>query len=130
MLHELVVAKDSYETPAWVWAHYVQSEDLTVDVNSSAFNAVTPRYITAADGPDSLDVLHAVGLWLNPAYGSKCTAIEPALARCVRAVRERACWLVALLPVYSFKSWCAAPTSHPLALACRPHVGSVTMRGA
>ena len=49
--------------------------------------------------------MHGVELWLNPAYGSKCKGIEPTLARCVRAVRERGCWLVALLPLYSFKTW-------------------------
>ena len=140
VLHEVVVAKDSYETPSWVWSHYVKSEALTVDVHASAFNAVAPRYITKADGPASLDEplprakkvgawplsppfpqlgtlylvaqlpssrhrMHGVGLWLNPAYGSKCKGIEPTLARCVRAVRERGCWLVALLPLYSFKTW-------------------------
>jgi len=105
VLHEVVVAKDSYETPSWVWSHYVQSEALTVDVHASAFNAVAPRYITKADDPASLDEMHGVGLWLNPAYGSKCKGIEPTLARCVRAVRERGCWLVALLPLYSFKTW-------------------------
>ena len=55
VLHEVVVAKDSYETPSWVWSHYVQSEALTVDVHASAFNAVAPRYITKADDPASLD---------------------------------------------------------------------------
>ena len=55
VLHEVVVAKDSYETPSWVWSHYVKSEALTVDVHASAFNAVAPRYITKADDPASLD---------------------------------------------------------------------------
>lgn len=55
--------------------------------------------------PSSRHRMHGVGLWLNPAYGSKCKGIEPTLARCVRAVRERGCWLVALLPLYSFKTW-------------------------
>ena len=55
--------------------------------------------------PSSCHRMHGVGLWLNPAYGSKCKGIEPTLARCVRAVRERGCWLVALLPLYSFKTW-------------------------
>ena len=55
VLHEVVVAKDSYETPLWFWSHYVKSEALTVDVHASAFNAVAPRYITKADDPASLD---------------------------------------------------------------------------
>ena len=55
MLHELVVAKDCYETPAWVWSYYVRNQELTVDVHASAFNAVAPRYLTAADGVDALD---------------------------------------------------------------------------
>jgi hypothetical protein len=55
VLHEVVVAKDSYETPSWVWSHYVKSEALTVDVHASAFNAVASRYITKADDPWSLD---------------------------------------------------------------------------
>ena len=71
MLHEVVVAKDSYETPSWVWSHYVKSEALTVDVHASAFNAVAPRYITKADGPASLDEplprAKKVGAWpLSP----------------------------------------------------------------
>lgn len=106
LLHEAVVAKDQYETPAWLWQHYVARESLTVDVNASALNAVTPTYLTAADAPDALERLRGVGLWLNPAYGSKCTAIEPTLARLLdTAVAERGCWLVAVLPLYSFKTW-------------------------
>ena len=108
LLHEIVVAKDSYETPAWLWRHYVERESLTVDANATASNAVTPTYLTAADPPTALEGLRDVGIWLNPAYGSKCTAIEPTLARLLdTAVAERGCWLVALLPLYSLKTWCA-----------------------
>ena len=71
VLHEVVVAKDSYETPSWVWSHYVKSEALTVDVHASAFNAVASRYITKADDPWSLDEppprAKKVGAWpLSP----------------------------------------------------------------
>ena len=82
-----------------------------------------PRGVTAllSQPAPSHRRMHGVGLWLNPAYGSKCRAIEPALARCVRAVRERACWLVALLPLYSFKTWCVpAPTRPRLLARSRP----------
>jgi hypothetical protein len=45
-------------------------------------------------------------LWLNPAYGVKCRAIGPTLERVIAGpVRQRGCWLVALLPVHSFKTW-------------------------
>ena len=109
MLHEAVVAKDSYETPAWLFEYYVKREALTVDVSASALNAVAPKYITAADSPSELDALAGVGLWLNAPFGSRCRGIERALERVVSgAVRQRGCWLVALLPVYSFKTWRAA----------------------
>ena len=174
VLHEVVVAKDSYETPSWVWSHYVKSEALTVDVHASAFNAVAPRYITKADGPASLDEplprakkvgawplspplpqlgtlylvaqlpssrhrMHGVGLWLNPAYGSKCKGIEPTLARCVRAVRERGCWLVALLPstlsrrseLLCFKLLAPAPCAQaPPFIVQVPHVRAARARSA
>ena len=77
--------------------------------------------------------LRGVGLWLNPAYGSKCTAIEPCLARCVRAVRERRCWLVALLPLYSFKTWCAirhAPRAAPRSDHARLAAAALPTRNA
>lgn len=108
LLHEAAVAKDSYETPAWLVEHYVSREGLTVDVGASALNAVAPTYITAADPPSALGALSGVGLWLNPAFGPRCRNIAGALERVIAgAVRERGCWLVALLPVYSFKTWCA-----------------------
>jgi hypothetical protein len=106
LLHETVVAKDCYETPAWIWQHYAERESLTVDVHANAFNDVAPVYLTADDPPLSLESLSGVGLWLNPAYGSKCKGIEPTLAHLLdTAVKERKCWLVALLPLYSFKTW-------------------------
>ena len=106
LLHELVVAKDNYETPAWIWKHYVARESLTVDVQASALNAGAPTYVNPADPTTALDGLRSVGLWLNPAFRLKCTAIEPTLERILStAVAERGCWLVALLPVYSFKTW-------------------------
>ena len=37
---ERVRAKDQYETPRWLWQHYVQLESLELDVHSSALNAV------------------------------------------------------------------------------------------
>ena len=46
---EHVRPRDTYETPSWIWEHYVASERLTVDAHSAALNAVSPRYITAAD---------------------------------------------------------------------------------
>ena len=39
---EHVVTKDQYETPAWLWRHYVALEHLTVDANATALNAVAP----------------------------------------------------------------------------------------
>ena len=106
LLFECVVAKDNYETPAWLWRHYVTREALTIDAHASALNAVTPEYLTAADPPDALERLSGVGIWLNPAYGPKCSGIEPVLARLLStAVVQRGCWLVALLPLYSFKTW-------------------------
>ena len=110
LLFERVVAKDNYESPAWLWRHYVEHESFTVDVDSSALNAVMPTYLTTADPPAMLERLRGVGIWLNPAYGPKCSAIEPTLERLLStAVTERDCWLVAFLPVYSFRTWCAAP---------------------
>ena len=112
---EHVVTKDQYETPAWLWRHYVALEHLTVDANATALNAVAPTYLTAADSPAELERLRDVGIWLNPAYGPKCTAIEPTLARLLAtAVGEHGCTLVALLPLYSFKTWCV-----PLCLSRR-----------
>ena len=89
-----------------IWEHYVARESLTVDVQASALNAVAPPYVSPADPTTALDGLRGVGLWLNPAFGPKCTAIEPTLERILStAVGTRGCWLVALLPVYSFKTW-------------------------
>jgi len=106
LLFERVVAKDNYETPAWLWRHYVEHESFTVDVDSSALNALMPTYLTTADPPATLERLRGVGIWLNPAYGPKCSAIEPTLERLLStAVTERDCWLVAFLPVYSFRTW-------------------------
>ena len=86
-------------------------ERLSVDAHASGLNAVTPRYITAADPPSTLVHVRDVGLWLNPAYGPKCKTIEATLEQLLSgAVAERGCTLVALLPLYSFKTWCAAST--------------------
>lgn len=55
LLHERVVAKDCYETPAWVYEHYNAQETLTVHASASALNTVAPTYITAADSPATVE---------------------------------------------------------------------------
>ena len=56
-----------------------------------------PPYLTASDSPTALEQLHGVGIWLKPAYGPKCSAIEPALERLLStAVAKRGCWLVTI----------------------------------
>ena len=45
LIHEQVVAKDSYETPAWIFEYFVAREHLSVDINSSAFNTVLSQYV-------------------------------------------------------------------------------------
>ena len=105
MLHERINPKDNYETPAWIWRHYIESESLQVDVHSSAINALAPTYHTLADGDSGIEQLHGARLWLNPAYGYRCAGIEPTLRLLVTAVRERGCTLVALLPTVNFGTW-------------------------
>lgn len=67
---EGVRVKDQYETPAWIWRHYVDAERLQVDVHATALNAVLPEFITAdEDLVKCAPSLRRRRLWLNPAFG-------------------------------------------------------------
>eukprot|EP00308_Calcidiscus_leptoporus_P022382 CAMPEP_0119367840 /NCGR_PEP_ID=MMETSP1334-20130426/14572_1 /TAXON_ID=127549 /ORGANISM="Calcidiscus leptoporus, Strain RCC1130" /LENGTH=343 /DNA_ID=CAMNT_0007384337 /DNA_START=113 /DNA_END=1141 /DNA_ORIENTATION=+ len=95
---EVLFAKDQYETPAHIWRYAVEQFKLDHDANASSLNAVLPSYGTR-DTPR-----HPEGarIWLNPAYGDRCTSIGATLEK---YVWKQGCAVVALLPALTHSTW-------------------------
>lgn len=98
--------KDQYETPAQIWRHAIATFGLTHDAHASSLNAVLPAYSTRGGEPPP----DGARLWLNPAFGTRCSTIGETLAA---HVWQRGCAVVAFLPALLHTDWCAAPVVRP-----------------